>query len=149
MAHVLNVCDKLRLNFSVDMYILANLSTLLCSEQNTQPELYHSSINSRIKRTWKEGSSHLHSVGWSRPCYEGLCYHCRTSRLGLFQQAQLVCDIGHLFLQALSFNTDLSDFLSSGCCQERLFEVYQVQGPLLLQTHQSAELIELTVHIGL
>lgn len=97
----------------------------------------------------KEGSSHLHSVGWSGPRYEGLCDYCRASCLGLFQQTQLVSDAGHLFLQTLSLDADLCDFLSSGSCQERLFEVYQVKGPLLLQTHQPAELIKLAVHIGL
>lgn len=93
--------------------------------------------------------SHLHSVGWSRRCNEGLCCCHRTYRLGLFQQAQLVCDVGHLFLQAFRFDGDLRDFLSGRCRQKGLFEVHQVKGPLLLQAHQSAELIELAVHVGL
>lgn len=95
----------------------------------------------------KEGPSHRHSAGWS--CCEGHCCHRRTHRLRPLQQAQLVCDVGHLFLQALGFEGDLCDFLSGGCGQEGLFEVHQVKGPLLLQTHQIAELIKLNVHIGL
>lgn len=98
---------------------------------------------------YNNGSSHLRSVGCV--CYEGLdCHggaHCLP--LGLLQQAQLVCDVGHLLLEALGLDADLGDFLGSGRRQERLFEVHQVKGPLLLQAHQSPELIELAVHVGL
>lgn len=95
-------------------------------------------LDSGIKTTRKDVYPHLHSVGWSGRRDEGLCDHCGASCLGLFQQTQLVGDVGHLLLQALSFNTDLCDFLSSWRRQKRLFEVYQVKRPPLLQAHQSA-----------